>query len=187
MKVNGNQVFPGNIIEYKNSLWSVIKAQAVKPGKGGAFNQVELKSIIGNTKLNERFRSDDSIELVRIESYEFQYLYSNDGKVVFMNKDNFEQIELDEEFIGERKSYLQDGMNVQIELYEEKPIGIIFPKQLTLKIKDTEPTIKGQTASSSYKPAILENDLRVMVPPFVSVGDSIIVDTNDSSYIKRAD
>jgi elongation factor P len=104
-----------------------------------------------------------------------------------MNKDNFEQIELDEEFIGERKSYLQDGMNVQIELYEEKPIGIIFPKQLTLKIKDTEPTIKGQTASSSYKPAILENDLRVMVPPFVSVGDSIIVDTNDSSYIKRAD
>ena len=186
MKVNGNQVFPGNIIEYKNSLWSVIKAQAVKPGKGGAFNQVELKSIIGNTKLNERFRSDDSIELVRIESYEFQYLYSNDGKVVFMNKDNFEQIELDEEFIGERKSYLQDGMNVQIELYEEKPIGIIFPKQLTLKIKDTEPTIKGQTASSSYKPAILENDLRVMVPPFVSVGDSIIVDTNDSSYIKRA-
>ena len=187
MKVNGNQVFPGNIIEYKNSLWSVIKAQAVKPGKGGAFNQVELKSIIGNTKLNERFRSDDSIELVRIESYEFQYLYSNDGKVVIMNKDNFEQIELDEEFIGERKSYLQDGMNVQIELYEEKPIGIIFPKQLTLKIKDTEPTIKGQTASSSYKPAILENDLRVMVPPFVSVGDSIIVDTNDSSYIKRAD
>ena len=187
MKVNGNQVFPGNIIEYKNSLWSVIKAQAVKPGKGGAFNQVELKSIIGNTKLNERFRSDDSIELVRIESYEFQYLYSNDGKVVFMNKDNFEQIELDEEFIGERKSYLQDGMNVQIELYEEKPIGIIFPKQLTLKIKDTEPTIKGQTASSSYKPAILENDLRVMVPPFVSVGDSIIFDTNDSSYIKRAD
>jgi elongation factor P len=187
MKVNGNQVFPGNIIEYKNSLWSVVKAQAVKPGKGGAFNQVELKSIIGNTKLNERFRSEDSIELVKIESYEFQYLYSDDGKAVFMNKDNFEQIELDEEFIGEKKAYLQDGINVQIELYEEKPIGITFPKQLTLKIKDTEPTIKGQTASSSYKPAILENELRIMVPPFLSVGDSIIVNTNDSSYIKRAD
>jgi len=187
MKVNGNQVYPGNIIEYKNSLWSVVKTQAVKPGKGGAFNQVELKSITDNTKLNERFRSDDSIEVVRIESYEFQYLYSNDNKAVFMNKNTFEQIELNDEFIGERKAYLQDGMIVQIEMYEERPIGLIFPKQLTLKIKDTEPTIKGQSASSSYKPAILENNIRVMVPPFVSVGDSIVVDTNDSSYIKRTD
>tara|TARA_Y100000590_G_scaffold470658_1_gene667496 strand:- start:17589 stop:18152 length:564 start_codon:yes stop_codon:yes gene_type:complete len=187
MKINGNQVRIGNVIEHKGSLWIVTKAQAVKPGKGGAFNQLELKSLQDNTKLNERFRADEIVEKVRIDSEEYQYLYANNAEVVFMNNETYEQVVIDEILISEKKSLLKEGMIVQIELYDGKPIGVIFPETVILRVIETEPTIKGQTAASSSKPAILENDLRVMVPPFVNNDELIVLDTNDLSYVKRAE
>ena len=187
MKINGNQIKIGNILEYKGSLWVVTKAQAVKPGKGGAFNQVELKSVTDTTKLNERFRADEIVEKARIDTEDFQYLYSNDSELIFMNNQTFEQISLEQKLIEEKRLLLKEGMVVQIELHEGKPVGVIFPETVTLRVIDTEPAIKGQTAASSSKPAILENDMRVMVPPFINNGEAIIVDTNELSYIKRAE
>ena len=186
MKINGNQIKIGNVLEHKGSLWVVTKAQAVKPGKGGAFNQVELKSIM-DTKLNERFRADEIVEKVRIDSENYQYLYSSDTELIFMNNQTYEQISLDEKLIEEKKLLLKEGMIVQIELYDGKPVGVIFPETVVLKVINTEPAIKRQTASSSSKPAILENNIRVMVPPFINNDETVIIDTNDLSYIKRAD
>jgi elongation factor P len=187
MKINGNQIKIGNVLEHKGSLFVVTKTQAVKPGKGGAFNQVEMKSIIDNTKLNERFRSDEIVERVRIESESYQYLYSNDSELIFMNSNTYEQISANQSILDEKKLFLKEGMIVEIELYEGSPVSIILPETVTLKVKDTEPSIKGQTAASSSKPAILENDIRVTVPPFINNDDTIIVDTNELTYIKRAD
>ena len=163
-----------------------VKTNAVKPGKGGAYNQVELKNLINGTKLNERFRAAETVEKVRLEQKDFTFLYEQGDALVFMDDESYEQLELDKEFVGERAAFLQDGMKVTVELHEERPIGISLPDQVTLTITEADPVVKGQTAASSYKPAVLENGIRVMVPPFISSGEKIIIDTNEITYISRA-
>jgi elongation factor P len=187
MKINGNQVAPGNVIQHNDSLWVAVKTQHVKPGKGGAFAQVELKNVFNGSKLNERFRSSETVEKVRLEQKNFQYLFESGGMLTFMDLENYEQIELERDFVGDRASFLQEGMAVRLESYEGRPIAVEFPEYVTLEVTETEPSIKGQTASSSYKPAVLENGLRTMVPPFVTVGEKIVVATEDSSYVRRTD
>ncbi len=187
MKINGNEIRQGNVVEHKGGLWVAVRCQSVKPGKGGAFNQVELKNLIDGTKLNERFRSSETVERVRLEQKDHQFLYDTGEVLTFMDLDTYEQIELQRDFVGERAAYLQEGMKVVVEIYEERPIGISLPEQVTLEITETEPTVKGQTASASYKPALLENGVRVMVPPFVGVGERIVVDTNEGAYVRRAE
>ncbi len=187
MKINGNEIRPGNVIQHKDHLWVAVKTQHVKPGKGGAFAQVELKNLVDGSKLNERFRSSETVERVRLEQKEYQYLYADGDMLTFMDTESYEQISLASDFVGERAAFLQDGMMVTVESHEGKPLGIALPEQVTLEITETEPTVKGQTAASSYKPATLENGLRVMVPPFISTGERIVVDTNETTYVRRAD
>ncbi len=187
MKINGNEIRPGNVIEHNNSLWVAVKTQAVKPGKGPAYNQVELKNLINGSKLNERFRSSETVEKVRLEQKDFQFLYPQGDMLVFMDNDTYEQMELQQEFVGERSAFLQDGMKVVLEMHEGRAIGISLPDQVTLTVVEADPVVKGQTAASSYKPAVLENGVRVMVPPFVTAGEKIIVDTNEMAYVKRAE
>ncbi len=157
MKINGNEIKPGNVIEHKNSLWVAVKTNAVKPGKGGAFNQVELKNLLDGTKHNERFRASETVEKVRLEQKDFQFLYGEGDSLVFMDTENYEQLQLQKEFVGDRSAFLQDGMTVTVEIYEEKPIGIKLPDHVTLEIIEADPVVKGQTVSSSYKPAVMEN------------------------------
>ncbi|MDF1599474.1 elongation factor P [Mesorhizobium sp. YIM 152430] len=186
-KINGNEIRPGNVIEHDGGLWVAVKTNAVKPGKGGAYNQVELKNLINGTKLNERFRAAETVEKVRLEQKDFSYLYEQGEALVFMDQESYEQLELDKDFVGERAAFLQDGMIVTVELYEERPIGIALPDYVTLTIAEADPVVKGQTAASSYKPAVMENGVRVMVPPFISSGEKIVVDTNEITYVRRAD
>lgn len=187
MKINGNEIRPGNVLEHQDSLWAAVKVQHVKPGKGGAFAQVELKNLLDGRKLNERFRSADTVERVRLEQKDFQYLYEQGDDLVFMDTDTYEQLELAKDFVGERAAFLQDGMTVTVELYEEKPIGITLPQHVTLEISEADAVVKGQTQSSSYKPAVLENGVKVMVPPFIGAGERIVVDTESIEYVRRAD
>jgi elongation factor P len=187
MKINGNEIRPGNVIQHNNELWVAVKLQHVKPGKGGAFAQVELKNLVTGSKLNERFRSADKVDRVRLEQTDYQFLYESDNMLAFMDTTSYEQIELQTEFVGERAAFLQDGMMVVVESHEGKHIGVKLPDQVTLEITETEPVVKGQTAASSNKPAICNNGVRVMVPPFLAVGDNIIVDTNEVTYLKRAE
>jgi elongation factor P len=187
MKINGNEIRPGNVIEHNGSLWAAVKTNAVKPGKGGAFNQVELKNLLDGTKLNERFRASETVERVRLEQKDFQFLYEQGDMLVFMDNETYEQLELQKDFVGDRAAFLQDGMMVTVELYEDKPIGISLPDQVVLAIVEADPVVKGQTAASSYKPAVMENGVRVMVPPFIETGERILVDTNEITYIRRAD
>ncbi len=187
MKVNGNEIKPGNVIEHNDSLWVAVKCNAVKPGKGGAFNQVELKNLINGSKLNERFRATETVEKVRLEQKDYQFLYEQGEMLVFMDNETYEQIELQKDFVGERASFLQDGMTVVVESHEGKPLGVSLPQFVTLEIVEADPVVKGQTAASSYKPAMMENGLRVMVPPFIKTGEKIIVDTNDTTYVRRAE
>lgn len=187
MKINGNEIRPGNVIQHKNGLWVAVKIQAVKPGKGGAFAQVELKNLIDGTKLNERFRASETVERVRLEQKDYQFLYSEGEMLVFMDLESYEQIEIPTSFLEDRAAFLQDGMQVVVESHEGKPIGVNLPDQVTLEVTEAEPVVKGQTAASSNKPAVLENGIRVMVPPFVSSGEKIVVDTNELTYIRRAD
>ena len=186
MKINGNEIRPGNVIEHNNSLWVAVKTQAVKPGKGPAYNQVELKNLINGSKLNERFRSSETVEKVRLEQKDFQFLYPQGDMLVFMDTDTYEQMELQQEFVGERSAFLQDGMKVVLEMHEGRAIGINLPAQVTLTVTEADPVVKGQTAASSYKPAMLENGVRIMVPPFVTTGEKVIVDTNEMVYVSRA-
>ncbi|MFN4271638.1 MAG: elongation factor P [Aliihoeflea sp.] len=187
MKINGNEIRPGNVIEHNGGLWVAVKTNAVKPGKGGAYNQVELKNLIDGTKLNERFRSAETVERVRLEQKDFSFLYEQGDALVFMDLESYEQIELQKDFVGDRASFLQESMTVTLEIYQDKPIGITLPPQVTLQIAEADPVVKGQTAASSYKPAVLENGVRVMVPPFISAGEKIIVDTAEITYIRRAE
>jgi len=187
MKINGNQITPGMVIEHQGGLWAAVKTNAVKPGKGGAFNQVELKNLIDGRKLNERFRADETVERVRLEQKDFQFLYAEGDSLVFMDLDTYEQIQLATDFVGERAAFLQDGMAVTVEMHEDRAIGVKLPDQVTLEIVEADPVVKGQTAASSYKPAKLENGLRVMVPPFIASGERIVVDTNEVTYLRRAD
>ncbi|WP_321344868.1 elongation factor P [Breoghania sp.] len=187
MKINGNEIKPGNVLQHQDTLWAVVKVQHVKPGKGGAFAQVEMKNLLDGRKLNERFRSEDKVEKVRLEQKDFQYLYAQDDMLVFMDSDTYEQIELQTDFVGDRSAFLQDGMTVTLEMHEGKPIGITLPQFVTLQITEADAVVKGQTQSSSYKPAVLENGVRVLVPPFIKAGENIVVDTNEVAYVKRAD
>ncbi|WP_421788969.1 elongation factor P [Hyphobacterium sp.] len=188
MKINGNEVRPGMVLQHQDTIWTVVKTDHVKPGKGGAFAQVELKNILDGRKLNERFRAADKVERVRLEQKEFQFLFKDDTMATFMDTESYEQIELSMEFIGEDTgAYLTDGMMVELEFYEERPIGLTLPQFVELEIADTEPVVKGQTAANSYKPAVLSNGVRTSVPPFVGVGERVIISTEDGSYSKRAD
>ncbi|MEM9170484.1 MAG: elongation factor P [Pseudomonadota bacterium] len=187
MKINGNEIRPGNVIQHEGGLWVAVKTNAVKPGKGPAYAQVELKNLLTGTKLNERFRASETVERVRLEQKDHTYLYEEGDMLVFMDAESFEQINITKEMIGDRAAFLQDGMQVIVESHEGTPIGVQLPEQVTLEIAETEPTVKGQTASSSYKPAIADNGLRVMVPPYMTVGERIIVNTGTLEYVKRAD
>jgi len=187
MKINGNEIRPGNVIEHKGGLWVAVKTQAVKPGKGPAYAQVELKNAIDGTKLNERFRSSETVERVRLEQKDYQFLYAEGDMLTFMDMDTYDQIEIPRDFLEARAAFLQDGMKVTVESHEGRAIGISLPDQVTLKVVEAEPVVKGQTAASSYKPAMLENGVRVLVPPFVGVGERVVVDTNELTYVRRAD
>ncbi len=187
MKINGNEVRPGNVIQHQDSLWVAVKTHAVKPGKGPAYNQVELKNLLDGRKLNERFRASETIERVRLEQRDHTFLYKEGDLLVFMDGESFEQVSIAEEMIGERAAFLQDGMQVVVESHEGRPISVQLPEHATLEIIETEPTVKGQTASSSFKPAIVDNGVRVMVPPYISVGEKIIVNTETIEFVKRAE
>ena len=185
MKISGNELKTGMIIEHKNDLWEILKTQHVKPGKGGAFNQVEMKSINKDTKLNERFRSSDNIERAIIEEIEFNYLYEDKNEFYFINNKTFEQLNLRQDLLGEKFKFLSEGLEVKIGIYNDIPIKIDLPNQINCKIETTDAALKGQTVSSSYKPAILENGIKIQVPPFIESGDTIIVDTRSIEYIKK--
>ena len=185
MKISGNEIKPGMLIEHKNDLWEVLKTQHVKPGKGGAFNQVEMKSINKNTKLNERFRSSDTVEKAVLEEINFNFLYEDESEYYFINKKSFEQINIKKEIVGEKGKFLKDELEVKISFYEENPISVELPNQINCKIQSTDVALKGQTVSSSYKPAILENGAKIQVPPFIESGDEIIVDTRSIEYVKK--
>ena len=187
MKINGNEIRPGNVLQHKGSLWVAVKAHHVKPGKGPAYAQVELKNVLDGTKLNERFRSSETVERVRLEQKDHQFLYAEGDMLVFMDLDSYEQVQLPSEQLGERAAFLQDGMEVVVESHEGRPLSVSLPGQVVLQVTEAEPVVKGQTAASSNKPAILENGIRVMVPPFVEAGEKIVVDTNDVTYVRRAD
>ena len=187
MKIAGNEIKPGAVIEHNGSLWVAVKAVAVKPGKGGAYNQVELKNLFDGRKLNERFRSAESVEQIELDFKPYTFLYASGDTLTFMDKETFDQIEIAADFIGERAAYLADGMDVKVESYEGKPISVQLPTQVVQTIAEADPVVKGQTAASSYKSAKLENGLKVMVPPFIAAGDKIVVATEDSTYVKRAE
>ena len=187
MKINGNEIRPSNVLEHQGRLWVAVKVSHVKPGKGGAYAQVELKDILSGSKLNERFRSAETVERVRLEQKDFQFLYAQGDMLVFMDLESYEQLELPTDFVGERAAFLQDGMSVSVEMHEGKPLGVSLPQHVVLEVSETEPVVKGQTAANSFKPATLENGVKVMVPPFVSAGEKIIVDTEELTYLRRAD
>ena len=186
-KISGGDIKPGMVIEHEASLWVAVKTVAVKPGKGPAYNQVELKNLLDGRKLNQRFSTDARVEETEVERKKFQFLYRQDDKLVFMDADTYDQIELAEDFIGERASFLQDGMTVQVDLHQERPIGVRLPETVVLAVAEADAVIKGQTATSSYKNAVLENGLRVLVPPFITAGEKIVVNTNDVAYVRRAE
>ncbi len=185
-KINGNEIRPGNVLEHNGGLWAAVKVDHVKPGKGGAFAQVELRNLRNGSKLNERFRSADKVERVRLEQKDQQFLYESDGMLVFMDSETFDQIELPVEILGERRPFLQDGMTVQIEYYEAEALNATLPQKVTCKVVETEPVVKGQTAANSFKPALLDNGVRVMVPPFVGSDEDIVVNTETMEYSERA-
>jgi elongation factor P len=187
-KVAGNEVRPGMVIELNGQIWSVVKTQSVKPGKGGAYNQVELKNIISGSKLNERFRSAETVDEIQLERRDFQFLYASGDMLTFMDAQTYDQIELQTEFVGEdRAQFLQDGMKVVVQLHEGRPIGLTLPLQVTLRVAEADPVTRGQTAASSYKSAVLENGVKTQVPPFIEAGTRVIVSTDDGSYVKRAE
>ena len=185
MKILGNEIKPGMIIEHKDDLWEVLKTQHVKPGKGGAFNQVEMKSVNNNTKLNERFRSSDSVEKASLEEQKFSFLYEDENDYYFINQKSFEQINIKRETIGNKGKLLSENLEVSINFYNEAPLSVELPKHIECKIESTDVALKGQTVSSSYKPAVLDNGLKIQVPPFIESGDEIIVDTRTIEYVKK--
>ena len=186
MKILGNEIKPGMIIEHKNDLWSVLKAQHVKPGKGGAFNQVELKSVKKGTKLNQRFRSSDTVERAILDDKKFSFLYEDENNCHFMDQATFEQIKINKSLLGEKSKLLKENMEVNVQFHDDQPLLVDLPASVELKIENTDAAIKGQTASSSYKPATLENGIKIMVPPFINSDDKIVLDTRTLEYVKKA-
>ena len=185
MKINAGEIRVGMLLEYKSDLWQVLKTQHVKPGKGGAFAQVEMKSVNKDTKLNERFRSSETVEKASLDETKFNYLYNDENNYFFINPETFEQIEIKKEMVGEKGKLLSENLEVSINFYNENPIWIELPNQVQCKIETTDAALKGQTISSSYKPATLENGLNIQVPPFIEVGDEIVVDTRNLEYVKK--
>ena len=185
MKINAGEIRVGMLLEYKNDLWLVLKTQHVKPGKGGAFAQVEMKSVGKNTKLNERFRSSESVEKASLDETTYNFLYEIENNYVFMDPKNFEQIEIKKEIVGEKGKLLTENLEIAVNFYNENPISVELPKQVKCKIDTTDVALKGQTVSSSYKPATLNNGLNIQVPPFIESGDEIILDTRNLEYIKK--
>ena len=185
MKISGNEIRVGMLIEHKGDLWEVLKTQHVKPGKGGAFAQVEMKSVNKNTKLNERFRSSETVEKASLEETAHNYLYEDENSYFFMEPKSFEQIEIKKNIVGEKGKLLTENLEVSVNFYDNKPISIDLPNQVSCKIETTDAALKGQTVSSSYKPAILNNGLSIQVPPFIEAGDEIILDTRNLEYIKK--
>ena len=185
MKINASEIRVGMLLEFKNDLWEVLKTQHVKPGKGGAFAQIEMKSLNKNTKLHERFRSSETVEKAALEEDNFSYLYKDEENYFFINPRSFEQIEIKKQLIGEKGKLLTENLEVTVRFYNEKPIFINLPNQVTCKVEKTDVALKGQTVSSSYKPATLENGLKIQVPPFIEAGDQILVDSRNLEYIKK--
>ena len=185
MKINASEIRVGMLLEYKNDLWQVLKTQHVKPGKGGAFAQVEMKSVNKSTKLNERFRSSETVEKASLEEINFNYLYEDENNYFFMQPKTFEQIEIKKNLVGEKGKLFTENLEVSVNFYNDLPISVDLPNQVTCKIKTTDAALKGQTVSSSYKPAVLDNGLNIQVPPFIEAGDDVIVDTRNLEYIKK--
>ena len=185
MKISANEIKPGMLIEHKNDLWEVLKTQHVKPGKGGAFNQVEMKSVNKNTKMNERFRSSETVEKALVEESKYSYLYKDENNYYFMNTRTFDQININKKVLNEKGNFLSENLEVTISFYDDKPISVELPNQINCKVITTDIALKGQTVSSSYKPATLENGIKIQVPPFIESGDTIIVDTRSTEYIKK--
>ena len=185
MKILGNEIKLGMIIEHKDDLWEVLKTQHVKPGKGGAFNQVEMKSVNNSTKLNERFRSSDSVEKASLEEQKFNFLYEDENDYYFINQKSFEQINIKKKIIGNKGKFFIENLEVAINFYNESPLSVSLPNQIECTIDSTDVALKGQTVSSSYKPAILNNGLKIQVPPFIESGDIILVDTRTIEYVKK--
>tara|TARA_B100000945_G_scaffold59731_1_gene44408 strand:+ start:207 stop:767 length:561 start_codon:yes stop_codon:yes gene_type:complete len=185
MKIYASEIRVGMLIEYKDDLWQVLKTQHVKPGKGGAFAQVEMKSVNKNTKLNERFRSSESVEKASLDEMKFNYLYQDDSDYYFIDPKSYEQINIKKETVGEKGKMLTENLEVNINFYNEKPLAVELPNQITCTIETTDVALKGQTVSSSYKPATLDNGIKIQVPPFIDSGDKILLDTRTMEYIKK--
>ncbi|MDW4497119.1 elongation factor P [Sulfitobacter sp. D35] len=185
-KINGNEIRPGNVLEHNGGLWAAVKVDHVKPGKGGAFAQVEMRNLRNGSKLNERFRSADKVERVRLEQKDQQFLYEDDGMLVVMDTETYEQVQLPSELLGERRPFLQDGMTIVVEFYDAEALNAQLPQKVTCKVVETEPVVKGQTAANSFKPALLDNGVKVMVPPFIAQDEDIVVNTETMEYSERA-
>jgi len=185
-KINGNEIRPGNVLEHNGGLWAAVKVDHVKPGKGGAFAQVELRNLRNGSKLNERFRSADKVERVRLEQKDQQFLYQEGENLIFMDTETYEQIQLPAEILGERRPFLQAGMTITVEFYESEALNASLPQKVTCRVVETEPVVKGQTAANSFKPAVLDNGVKVMVPPFVGQDEEIVVNTESMEYAERA-
>jgi len=186
-KIAGNEIRPGSMIEHQGQLWIAVKTQAVKPGKGGAYAQVELKDIVNGTKLNERFRSSETVEEIYLDKKDFTFLFAGDDTLTFMDVETFDQIELQKDFVGDQAQYLMDGMKVMLQLYEGRPISIRLPANVTLEVVEADAVMRGGTAAPSYKGAKLENGMQVQVPPFINAGTKIVVSTEDGTYLRRAE
>jgi len=185
-KINGNEIRPGNVLEHNGGLWAAVKVDHVKPGKGGAFAQVELRNLRNGSKLNERFRSADKVERVRLEQKDQQFLYQEDENLIFMDTETYEQIQLPAEILGDRRPFLQDGMTITVEFHESEALNASLPQKVTCRVAETEPVVKGQTAANSFKPAVLDNGVKAMVPPFVGPDEEIVVNTETMDYAERA-
>ena len=186
-KIAGNEIRPGSMIEHQGQLWVAVKTQAVKPGKGGAYAQVELKDIVNGTKLNERFRSSETVEEIYLDKKDFTFLFAGEDSLTFMDTETFDQIELQKDFVGDQAQYLADGMKVMLQLYEGKPISIRLPAQVTLEVVEADAVMRGGTAAPSYKGATLENGMQIQVPPFINAGTRVVVSTEDGTYLRRAE
>lgn len=185
-KINGNEIRPGNVLEHNGGLWAAVKVDHVKPGKGGAFAQVEMRNLRNGSKLNERFRSADKVERVRLEQRDQQFLYEDSGMLVLMDTETYEQVQLSSELLGERRPFLQDGMMIVVEYHDAEALNASLPQKVVCKVVETEPVVKGQTAANSFKPAILDNGVKVSVPPFVGQDEDIVVNTETMEYVERA-
>jgi elongation factor P len=187
MKISGVDIRPGNIIEYEGGIWRAVKIQHTQPGKGGAYMQVEMKNLIDGRKTNVRFRSAETVERVRLDTKDYQYLYSEGDMLVFMDTDTYDQVSLPRDLLGDAAEFLQDGMQVKLDMYNERPISVELPDQVEATIVEADAVVKGQTASSSYKPAVLDNGVKVLVPPHITAGTKIVVDVYNREYVRRAD